>query len=203
MENMKRIHPAPGQRFQRVRELHSAREAAQLDRFLADTDPLLIASNCEEEVALAQPVTSLRQWNGCRLPATRPLTVVEEAAGESRGELPEEDLQAGPTVKFLVTCRPTPKPPPPERSVALIRAAMDWIEARLADGAMEITYLFPNRGGIAIMHADSHEGLMELLLSYPAYSLYTWEVQVLADWRTGFENVMRFLEISHGGPAEP
>jgi hypothetical protein len=191
MENMKRIHPAPGKRFQRVRELHSAREAAQLDRFLADTDPLLIASNCEEKVALAPPITCLRQWAGCRPPETRPMRILER------------DRPAGRTVKFLVTCCPSLTPPPPERSVVLLRAAIEWIEARLADGSMETTYLFPNRGGIAIMHADSHEELMELLLSYPAYPLYTWEVQVLADWRTGFENVMRFLEVSHGGPAEP
>jgi hypothetical protein len=189
MENMKRINPAAGKRFQRVRELHSAREAAQLDRFLADTDPLLIASNCEREVA--PPVTSLRQWASCRPRESRPMRLVEM------------DRPAGRRVKFLVTCCPSLTPPPPERSVVLLRAAIDWIEARLADGSMETTYLFPNRGGIAIMHADSHEELMELLLSYPAYPLYTWEVQILADWRTGFENVMRFLEVSHGGPAEP
>jgi hypothetical protein len=157
-----------------VRDLRSAREAAQLDRFLADTDPLLIASLRDQEEVC--PVVSLQQWAG-------------------RRQVPQK-------VKFLVTCRPIPNPLSPERSVVLLRAAMDWIEARLADGSVEATYLFPNRGGVAIMEAESRAALMELLREYPAYPLYTWEVQILADWRTGLENVLRCFEILHGGPAE-
>ncbi|HEX4499504.1 MAG TPA: hypothetical protein VIE43_27780 [Thermoanaerobaculia bacterium] len=175
METLNRRNPAAVDRFQLVRELRSEREAAQLDRFLADTDPLLIASSCEDEVM--HPVISLQQWAGRR--------------------------QVRPKVKFLVTCRPVPTPPPAGRSVPLLRAAMEWIEARLADGSVETTYLFPNRGGIAIMEAESRAALMELLVEYPAYSLYTWEVQILADWRTGLENVVHCFEILHGGPAEP
>jgi hypothetical protein len=174
METMNRSSPASVKRFQRVRELRRERETAQLDRFLADTDPLLIASNREDEVI--HPVISLQQWAGRR--------------------------QVRPKVKFLVTCRPIPNPLPPERSVILLRAAMEWIEARLADGSMEATYLFPNRGGIAIMEAETRAELMELLLEYPAYPLYTWEVQLLADWRTGLENVMHCFEILLGGTAE-
>jgi hypothetical protein len=202
MENMTRGNPASGQRFQRVRELHHAREAAQLDRFLADTDPLLIASLCEEEAI--RPVISMRHWIGCRPSKARPAVAARESSlGGSRDELARTDPAESRAVKFLVTCRPSPTPPSPERCVVLIRAAMDWIEARLADGSMETTYLFPNRGGIAILHAESQEALMELLLDYPAYPLYTWEVQVLADWRPGFENVVRFLEVAQDGPPEP
>ena len=201
MEKMTRGNPASGQRFQRVRELHHAREAAQLDRFLADTDPLLIASLCEEEAV--RPVISMRQWIGLRPAKSRPAPARESSLGGSCGELAAQELTESRAVKFLVTCRPSQTPPAPERCVVLIRAAMEWIEARLADGSMETTYLFPNRGGIAIMHAESHEALMELLLDYPAYPLYTWEVQVLADWRPGFENVVRFLEVAQDGPPEP
>jgi hypothetical protein len=188
METLNRRNPAAVDRFQLVRETRREREAAQLDRFLADTDPLLIASNRiasrrEDEVMhpvmspVMHPVISLQQWAGRR--------------------------QVRPKVKFLVTCCPVPTPPPPGRSVPLLRAAMEWIEARLADGSVEATYLFPNRGGIAIMEAESRAALMEMLVEYPAYSLYTWEVQILADWRTGLENVVRCFEILHGGPAEP
>jgi muconolactone delta-isomerase len=166
--------PAPAERFQRVQELRSAREAARLDRFLADSDPLLIAPrNDEPEIC---PVVSLRQWAGRR--------------------------QVLPKSKFLVTCRPIPGPVPLKRSVDVLRAAMDWIEARLADGSMESTYLFPDCGGIAIMEADSRGALMRLLSGHPAYPFYTWDIQVLADWRTGLENVMRCFEILHGGPVE-
>jgi hypothetical protein len=180
METLNRRHPATVDRFQTVRELRREREAAQLDRFLADTDPLLIASGriaSSREDEVMHPVISLQQWAGRR--------------------------QVRPKVKFLVTCCPVATPPPSGRSVPLLRAAMEWIEARLADGSVETTYLFPNRGGIAIMEAESRAALMELLLEYPAYSLYTWEVQILADWRTGLENVVRCFEILHGGPAEP
>jgi hypothetical protein len=180
METLNRRTSAPVDRFQSVRELRRERETAQLDRFLADTDPLLIAS-CRiaprREDEGMHPVVSLQQWAGRR--------------------------KLRPKVKFLVTCCPVPAPPSPGRSVPLLRAAMQWIEARLADGSVETTYLFPNRGGIAIMEAESRAALMDLLAEYPAYSLYTWEVQILADWRTGLENVLRCFEILHGGPAEP
>ena len=97
-------------------------------------------------------------------------------------------------MKYLLTCRPIEEAAPPREAVAKIRASMEWIEARLADGSMESTYLFPERGGIAIMNADSHDDLMKLLLDYPALTLYQWDIRPLADWRTGFETVIKLLE---------
>jgi hypothetical protein len=168
-------NPAPTQRFQRVQELRSEREAAQLDRFLADSDPLLIAAPRRDEREVC-PVVSLQQWAGRR--------------------------QVLPKAKFLVTCHPISGPLPLESTVDLLRAAVDWIEARLADGSMESTYLFPDCGGVAIMEADSRGALMKLLAGYPAYPFYAWDVKVLADWRTGLENVLHCFEILHGGPVE-
>jgi hypothetical protein len=101
-------------------------------------------------------------------------------------------------MKYLVTCRPAPTTIPPERVIAMTRVAMDWIEARLADGSMETTYVFPHRGGIAIMEAGSPEELMRMLHGYPLYPVFTWEVQALCDWRQGFENVIELLQRSGG-----
>ncbi|HSF42908.1 MAG TPA: muconolactone Delta-isomerase family protein [Thermoanaerobaculia bacterium] len=102
-------------------------------------------------------------------------------------------------MKYLVTCHPTQYPMEPARAAGMIQAAVRWIEDRLADGSMETTYLFPNRGGIAIMEAGSHEHLMEMLLGYPAFPLYTWDVQPLCDWRAGFAQVTAMLGRASGG----
>ena len=108
MEKMKRIDPASGQRFQRVRELHQTREAAQLDRFLADSNPLLLASLCTEEAV--QPVVSMRQWIGLRPGKARPAPARQPSLGGSRGELLAQEPTESRAVKFLVTCRPSQTP---------------------------------------------------------------------------------------------
>jgi hypothetical protein len=64
-------------------------------------------------------------------------------------------------MKFLVTCRPVaPLPVPPEQAIPLIEAAVTWYEAQLAAGDLECAYLFPDRGGIAILEAESTDHLM-------------------------------------------
>jgi hypothetical protein len=106
-------------------------------------------------------------------------------------------------MKFLLTCRPAPQPPvDPAQAVGLIEAATAWTEAHLASGVLECSYLFPDRGGIAIVEAASPEDLMDILLGYPAYPLYSWAVQPLVDWRTGLARVLSHLRDAAGRPAD-
>lgn len=109
-------------------------------------------------------------------------------------------------MKFLITCRPlTPTPLPVEQAIARIEAAVAWCETRLAAGTLETTYLFPDRGGFAVLEAASAGHLMETLLAYPAYPLYTWQVQPLIEWRTGFERILDHLRgtAKEAGSAPP
>ena len=100
-------------------------------------------------------------------------------------------------MKFLVTCRPVaPLPVPPEQAIPLIEAAVAWYEAQIAAGGLECAYLFPDRGGIAVLEAASADHLMKTLLAYPAYRLYHWAVQPLVEWRTGFEGLLAHLRDS-------
>jgi len=97
-------------------------------------------------------------------------------------------------VKFLVTCRPAaPLPVPPEQAIHMVEAAVAWYEAQLASGAMECAYLIPDRGGIAVLEAESADHLLKTLLAQPAYPLYHWAVQPLVEWRTGFDGVLAHL----------
>ena len=65
-------------------------------------------------------------------------------------------------MKFLVTVTPGPMPPP----IEAVRAAQEWIKARVDDGTFECVYAFPEGGGCSIGENDSHEQLMEQLIDY-------------------------------------
>jgi hypothetical protein len=73
------------------------------------------------------------------------------------------DAPKGGATKFLVTAKPVPLPPPTDT----VRAAQEWIQAKLADGTLSAVYGFPGGGRCRIGEYDSHEQLMDLLMEYP------------------------------------
>ncbi len=94
-------------------------------------------------------------------------------------------------MKYLVKCEPKDMVPvSAERMATLIERAIEWIEARLADGSMDCNYVLPGRGGVIVMNADSHEDLLESLLGYPLYPAFQWDVQPLCDWRRSFDSLL-------------
>ncbi len=93
-------------------------------------------------------------------------------------------------MKFLVTVRPGPMPPPPE----LFRSAQEWIQAKLDDGTFECVYAYPEGGGCSIGDNDSAEQLMEELLDYPLSPFVEYEVRPLVDLNAAFDRAIPYVE---------
>jgi hypothetical protein len=93
-------------------------------------------------------------------------------------------------MKFLVTVRPGPMPPPP----ALAREARDWLRARLDDGTFECCYAFAEGGGCSIGENDSAEELMDQLLEYPMSPFVEYDVKPLVEMDAAFDRVIPYIE---------
>jgi len=93
-------------------------------------------------------------------------------------------------MKFLVTVTPGPMPPP----IDSIRAARDWIQAKVDDGSFESVYAFPGGGGVSIGENDSHEDLMEQLMDYPMSPFVSYEVQPLIAADDAFDRFIPYAE---------
>jgi hypothetical protein len=94
-------------------------------------------------------------------------------------------------MKFLVTVRPGPMPPP----VELVRQAQDWIRERLDDGTFEAVYAFPHGGGMSIGENESPEQLMEQLMAYPLSPYVDYEVLPLVELDAAFDRFIEFAEM--------
>jgi hypothetical protein len=99
-------------------------------------------------------------------------------------------------MKFLITGKsiafPGITPTPPDVMHSLNLAAREYVKERLEDGSIECHYIFPDGGGFTIANADSHEQVMDMLLGYPLYPMFTWEVKVLCDWEHSYD---KFTEL--------
>lgn len=95
-------------------------------------------------------------------------------------------------MKFLVTGRPGPMPIPPEQAVGLFQAAKASVDAAIAEGGIDCSYLFLEGGGFVITNADSHEEALDKLLEFPLYPFTVWEVRALCDWSHGYD---KFIEL--------
>ena len=106
-------------------------------------------------------------------------------------------------MKFLILTKPLPGAPRPENPVAVSRASKEWINARLADGSVDCTYnvIGSKQGidGVAIANADSHEALVEQILSWPAYAFYDFEILPLSDLDHFLGKAIEMMQKSMGG----
>jgi hypothetical protein len=93
-------------------------------------------------------------------------------------------------MKFLVTVKPGPMPPP----IELVRSSQEWIQSRLDDGTFECVYAFPGGGGCSIGENDSHEQLMEQLMDYPLSPFVEYDVQALVELDAAFDRFIPFIE---------
>jgi len=85
-------------------------------------------------------------------------------------------------MKFLVFARLRIGANIPEENVpALFKEAREWISESLANGTADCVYNLPAGGGVAIVNADSHEILTEILSIYPLQPWVQYEVHPLSD----------------------
>ena len=105
-------------------------------------------------------------------------------------------------MKFLILTKPLPGAPRPENPVAVSRANNEWINARLADGSVDCIYnVIGSKQGIvsvAIANADSHEALVEQILSWPAYAFYDLEILPLSDLNHFMGKAIEIMQKSMG-----
>ena len=106
-------------------------------------------------------------------------------------------------MKFLILVKPLPGAPRPENRVAVLQAGKEWVNARLADGSVDCAYnvISPRQGidAVAIGNADSHEALVEVVLSFPAYAFCDFEILPLSDVNHAAEQTIALLQKSMGG----
>jgi hypothetical protein len=93
-------------------------------------------------------------------------------------------------MKYLVTVKPGPMPPPLE----IVRSAREWVDEKRDDGTFEAVYAFPEGGGVSISDHDSHEELMETLMDYPLSPFVEYDVRALVDLDVAFERFESFAE---------
>jgi len=86
-------------------------------------------------------------------------------------------------MKYLVEATPGPLPPSPEQ----FDTAIEWIEARLADGTFDCVFGYLEGGGIAVTNAADNAALLKLMTEYPLFGLVQWDVKPLLEFREGDE----------------
>ena len=74
------------------------------------------------------------------------------------------------------------KPLPVKEEAKFIEQARNWGEERLADGTVDCSYYFlDSDNGFAIMNADSHEELFQILQTSVFHQQVTWEAKPIID----------------------
>ena len=87
-------------------------------------------------------------------------------------------------MKYLVTISNfcARKPLLPKGEAAFIEGAKNWAEERHADGTVDCSYYFlDSDNGFAIMNADSHEELYQILQTSVFHQQVTWEAKPIID----------------------
>ncbi|MCP4623669.1 MAG: hypothetical protein GY850_09080 [bacterium] len=73
-------------------------------------------------------------------------------------------------------------PLPANEEAAFIEQAKNWGEKRRADGTVDCSYYFlDSDNGFAIVNADSHEELYQILQTSVFHQQVTWEAKPIID----------------------
>ena len=96
-------------------------------------------------------------------------------------------------MKFLVFARLRTGATFPDSALSLFQQTIEWIGARLTDGTFDCAYNLPAGGGVAIVNADSHEILTDVLSAYPLQPWIQYEVHPLSDVKHAFELTIKAL----------
>lgn len=88
-------------------------------------------------------------------------------------------------MKYYVSTTPGPMPPTPER----FDEAISWLEGKVKDGSFDCVYGFMHGGGFAVVNAESHRDVLELMAQYPLFGLVAWDVSPLLEFKEGIDTV--------------
>ena len=94
-------------------------------------------------------------------------------------------------MKYLITAKPGTTHIPREQGAVLLQAALEWSKAKLADGTLDFVYNLFGGGGMGIGNAETHEEILALLLEYPLYPFFSWEITPLLDLE---DSVKQYIE---------
>ncbi len=83
--------------------------------------------------------------------------------------------------------------PVPENYADIVRAAKEWINAKKADGTIDVVYSIVPRGGVAITNADSGEQAYDDFITYPLFPFLEWKIKILADFNHALDSVLKVL----------
>ena len=88
-------------------------------------------------------------------------------------------------MKYYVSPTPGPMPPAPE----MFDAGLNWVEGKVSDGTFDCVYGFMEGGGFAVVNADSHRAVLDLMTEYPLFGMVSWDVRPLLDFREGADTI--------------
>lgn len=97
-------------------------------------------------------------------------------------------------MKYLVIANPSLNPIPMDQAVNIYNAAIAWTDEKLKNGKIDCNYVYVGGGGFSIGNANSQEELFDVLLSYPLYPFFNWEVKPLVDWKHAENSVIEFYK---------
>jgi len=89
------------------------------------------------------------------------------------------------TLKYYVSAIPGAMPPSPEQ----FDASLNWLDHKVSDGTFDSIFGFIEGGGFAVVNADSHHDILELMTDYPLFGMVTWDVRPLLEFREGTDMV--------------
>lgn len=97
-------------------------------------------------------------------------------------------------MKYLITARPGTTTIKVKYGVHLFQAAKGWAKAKLADGTFDCHYTFSDLGGLTIANADSHEAMQDMILDYPLYPYFDWEITALCDANHTYDKNIEYFK---------
>ena len=96
-------------------------------------------------------------------------------------------------MKFLVFARLRTGATFPDSALSLFQQTIEWLNTRVTDGTFDCAYNLPAGGGVAIINANSHETLTELLSAYPLQPWVEYEIHPLSDLKHSFDLTIKAL----------
>ena len=98
-------------------------------------------------------------------------------------------------MKYMVIATRNMVPMDSKQAIGLFQAAKQWINARLADGTLDLHYVhIETGGGFTIGNADSHEEIYDRIIKYPLYPFFDYEVIGLVDWSHAYDRNIEWFQ---------